>query len=48
MLRKASAKIRKHRGWDNPTLAQAKKRSDWAKWEEAILREYEQILALAN
>jgi hypothetical protein len=31
MLRKASAKIKKHRGWDNPTLAQAMKRSDWLK-----------------
>ena len=28
LMRKASAKIKKHRGWDNPILAQAMKRSD--------------------
>ena len=40
-LRKAQKQ--KRRGFDNPTLAQAKKRSDWPEWEKAIRTEYDQL-----
>jgi len=43
--RKTLRKIQKQRkrGYDNPTLAQAMKRSDWSKWEKAIKAEYDQL-----
>ena len=34
---------RKKRGYDNPSLAQAMKRSDWPEWEKAINLEYQQM-----
>jgi hypothetical protein len=38
------AKGKKNRGYDNPTLKQAMKRHDWAEWEIAINKEYQQLI----
>ena len=38
------AKWKKSRGYDNPTLKQAMKRHDWAEWEIAINKEYQQLI----
>ena len=44
MVRKRIRKLEaKNRGGDNPTLAQAKKRTDWPKFKEAIDLEYGQM-----
>ena len=42
--RKESTKKRKTRGYDNPSLNQAKKREDWPMWEDAINKEYQQMI----
>ena len=39
-----ATKKRKTRGYDNPSLSQAKKREDWPMWEEAIDKEYQQMI----
>ena len=42
-LRKIVAHKKKTRGFDNPSLSQAKKREDWPKWKEAMDTEYQQM-----
>jgi hypothetical protein len=39
-----NAKSKKTRGFDNPTLKTAMKRFDWPMWEEAINKEYTQMI----
>jgi hypothetical protein len=43
-LRKLAAKKKKSRGFDNPSLSQAKKREDWPLWEDAMDTEYQQMI----
>jgi hypothetical protein len=35
---------RKQRGFDNPSLEQARSREDWPLWEQAISKEYQQMI----
>jgi hypothetical protein len=43
-LRKVESKKKKKRGYDNPSLAQARKRDDWPEWEKAVDAEYNQMI----
>jgi hypothetical protein len=43
-LRKVESKMKKKRGYDNPFLAQARKRDDWPEWEKAMDAEYNQMI----
>ena len=43
-LRKIESKKKKKRGYDNPSLAQARKRDDWPEWEKAMDAEYNQMI----
>jgi hypothetical protein len=45
MIKAKKLRLIKKRGYDNPSLSQAKKRADWPEWEKAIKTEYDQMIS---